>query len=419
MPEGPAEPEEDPSLVQVPEEADWDASEESDSARREVRLQAEDRPSGSAAQRGRSPRRRRDGPELLSAAPKSHVPRRESSEGKGSWKGSYKGSERAPSKGSKGGGSKKGKQKGKSTYELRDVQRLVSQAVKEALREERKKTEHAPGWYPTHGDQWYYWDGWRWCDEEWSAAATPPPPPPPPHETPRPPQRSKGIECATCGRDLPPGDEMCRVCDLMRRRVPKEGRPRAEAGRKERSARGRPEDKRRGDGRETERQPGKKQKAEPPPSSSDSCTYEEEGPEESRPTDDPEVSVSHREERQAKHAKDRQRPENRQRPDARPRPAEKEKRATIGERKKVKEEPPEPSDGDSGWDGASTARTSELRELLQRQAEKKPGDRSKPSLSQVRIETFKGSRTHYTRTGNASSRPSGPSIGWMTRRWPC
>ena len=29
------------------------------------------------------------------------------------------------------------------------------------------------------------------------------------------------------------------------------------------------------------------------------------------------------------------------------------------------------------------------------QKERKPGDRSKPSLSQVRIETFRGSRSHY------------------------
>ena len=60
-------------------------------------------------------------------------------------------------------------------------------------------------------------------------------------------------------------------------------------------------------------------------------------------------------------------------------------------------------DGGSGGSGGgdddesvgSTARTSEVRDLLQRQARRGDGDRSKPSLSQVRIETFKGSRAHY------------------------
>ncbi len=43
----------------------------------------------------------------------------------------------------------------------------------------------------------------------------------------------------------------------------------------------------------------------------------------------------------------------------------------------------------------STVKTSEIRGLLQEQAKKQQGDRLKPSLSQVRIETFKGSRSHY------------------------
>ena len=43
----------------------------------------------------------------------------------------------------------------------------------------------------------------------------------------------------------------------------------------------------------------------------------------------------------------------------------------------------------------STVKTSEIRGLLQEQAKKQQSDRLKPSLSQVRIETFKGSRSHY------------------------
>ena len=43
---------------------------------------------------------------------------------------------------------------------------------------------------------------------------------------------------------------------------------------------------------------------------------------------------------------------------------------------------------------ASTAGTSELRAMLSQQARKQQG-RSKPSLSQVRLEIIKGSRSHY------------------------
>lgn len=405
MPEGPAEPEEeDPSRVQVPE-ADWDGS-ESDSARREVRMEA-DRPQGSARERGRSPRRRREEAEVpLEYAAEPPRYREEREPRKGPDRQSSKGS-----KGSKGGGSKKGKSKGKGMYETRDVQRLVNQAVKQALRDERRQAGYAPGWYPTREDQWYYWDGYRWHEEEWrvEAAPAPPPPPPEPHTVPRPTGRKKekGIECTTCGKALPPGDEMCRVCDLMQRkargREPPRDKTRAPTGQEECTGSrgeqpGSPPVQARGAKREAEHQPEKKLKPEPPwsPSGSDSYTYEEEGPEESRPTEDPVVSVSQRSER-AGRTEDRRRPTDRQRPaegkapELRRRP---EGRKTKVEKKPVKEEP-EPSDDGSDHDGASTARTSELRELLQRQSEKKPGERSKPSLSQVRIETFRGSRKHY------------------------
>lgn len=44
---------------------------------------------------------------------------------------------------------------------------------------------------------------------------------------------------------------------------------------------------------------------------------------------------------------------------------------------------------------SSSGGTSVLRELLQGQAQKKGADRNRPALSQVRLEIFKGSRSHY------------------------
>lgn len=44
---------------------------------------------------------------------------------------------------------------------------------------------------------------------------------------------------------------------------------------------------------------------------------------------------------------------------------------------------------------ASTARTSEIKEMLTATAKRQQTDRNKPSLSQVKVETFRGNRNHY------------------------
>ena len=46
-------------------------------------------------------------------------------------------------------------------------------------------------------------------------------------------------------------------------------------------------------------------------------------------------------------------------------------------------------------DLASTARTSEIREILRNQAERRQGDRARPNLGQVKIEVFRGNREQY------------------------
>ena len=117
--------------------------------------------------------------------------------------------------------------------------------------------------------------------------------------------------------------------------------------------------------------------------------YEEEGdeqPESERRTTDPTVSVSDAPARPAEPANPPLR--------LRPRPGQEQDRRRPGD----------PDGGDDGGGGhggrddasdVSTARTSEMREILLRQSRRDGGDRSKPSLSQVRIEPFKGSRSHY------------------------
>lgn len=117
--------------------------------------------------------------------------------------------------------------------------------------------------------------------------------------------------------------------------------------------------------------------------------YEEEGdeqPESERRTTDPTVSVSDAPAQPAEPADPPLR--------LRPRPGQEQDRRRPGD----------PDGGDDGGGGhggrddasdVSTARTSEMREILLRQSRRDGGDRSKPSLSQVRIEPFKGSRSHY------------------------
>ena len=53
-----------------------------------------------------------------------------------------------------------------------------------------------------------------------------------------------------------------------------------------------------------------------------------------------------------------------------------------------------PSDG-SAAGSTSTAKTSEVRELLAQAAKRQTQERSKPALSQIRIEPFRGNRQHY------------------------
>ena len=143
---------------------------------------------------------------------------------------------------------------------------MVQRAVKDALRAERKKKEYTPGWYPTGGNRWYYWDGWRWHDDEWSSSSWGQ------SSEPAAALREKGLECATSARVLPPGDEMCRVCELMTSRskgerpkakeMPKEPKPR-KAEKLKTPVKKEPAE------RDEPSHPKKKQKAAPPtPSSS-------------------------------------------------------------------------------------------------------------------------------------------------------
>ena len=162
--------------------------------------------------------------------------------------------------------------------------------------------------------------------------------------------------------------------------------------------------------------PSKKSKAAPGPpgdpgsepdwDDEDEYTYEyedeDEAPESERRTDDPSVAVTNA----SRHRPLRLRP------------------------REIPENPPPPRPGGRGGDGdpvdpgqdnlseISTARTSEMREVLMRQS-RREGDRSKPSLSQVRIEPFRGAIGATTKSGVARWRHSVPFIALMRANLPC
>ena len=171
-------------------------------------------------------------------------------------------------------------------------------------------------------------------------------------------------------------------------------------------------------------QPKKKQRVNPPPpdDSNESGDYDssygeeeeeeeaEVGPEESRPTDDPIVEPSERSasalgaapKAKAKAKQRPRQPDQADPPQPAPRPEPKPK---ARERRRGR-------DGSEGSETSSAARTSEIREMLL-QKDRKPGDRSKPSLSQVHIKTFRGSRSHY-----CDWKRRGISTSWRMRNWP-
>ena len=112
----------------------------------------------------------------------------------------------------------------------------------------------------------------------------------------------------------------------------------------------------------------KKPKPDPPGGddggSSFSEDYDEEEPEEEDGTNDPSVAPS------LDRARERQRPRTPER----------------GPRRRRE-------DSDAGT--TSTARTAEIQEMLQAQVKKTNQERNKPSISQVKLEAFRGSRSHF------------------------
>ena len=103
-----------------------------------------------------------------------------------------------------------------------------------------------------------------------------------------------------------------------------------------------------------------------------------------RRTDDPAVTVSTERRPRRPEARPRDGPREEPREPGRRGEAPREQRGPEGRRARAEDTASE----------VSTAKTDELREMLGARG-KGEGDRNKPSLSQVRIEPFKGSRSHY------------------------
>ena len=192
------------------------------------------------------------------------------------------------------------------------------------------------GWYQDWRRQWWYWSGTDWWiapedGQSWPSTTT-----------------SRTIEGSSGKGSGQKGDK-------------DEERSKKEEKRSRR--------------KEEAPKPMKKAKPEPPDGddggddggdSEYTYEYEEEEPEEEGGTNDPSVAPS-----TARGDGDRRRPRT---PDRGPR----------GRR------------GDASEAGtASTARTSEIQEMLQSQMKRNQQDRSKPSISQVKLETFRGSRSHF------------------------
>ena len=106
--------------------------------------------------------------------------------------------------------------------------------------------------------------------------------------------------------------------------------------------------------------------------------YEEEEPEEEANTHDPSVAPS----------TDRRPAEPRQPPRTPPRTPGGSQGSSLPVVRRRRDPPSEAAT-------TSTARTAEIQEMLQSQARRSQQERSKPSISQVKVEAFRGSRSHF------------------------
>ena len=321
-----------------------------------------------------------------------------------------KGKDKGPEKGQKGP-----KGQGKNpVVQPEEIQRMIQEAVHTAMSSIGSATAYTlkPGWYQATTGIWWRWDGIRWSQA--------------PAEDPA--DRESSVRSVVRERISPPRPDPVVLREAPRPRPverPVEERPterpavgsKTEQVERPRAARGseKPPEPARPPRTAEGEAPQKKSRAAPPPggppSSSpdwgDGSEYsydyitEEEGPpsgggggnegegreQAERPTVDPTVSVSTRGQREVPERRPR---DERARNEGPREPARREREAPrpdpIPEGRRAR-----PVDTVSD---VSTARTEELREMLGSRG-KGEGDRNKPSLSQVRIEPFKGSRSHY------------------------